>query len=187
MPYPAQIQIDRLVAMAAEMIEAEGVDQLSLHKLAAALGVTTPSLYRHVASRTALLQAVNERTLSALFAALAAATAETGTAAERLRRLALVYRSFAQGHPVTYGLAFTNTVADLQPDQGWLTAQALPLQALMADVAGEAESLTALRGYLALVHGYVMLELAGQFRRGGDLAAAFEAAAAAYLRGWEAG
>ncbi len=30
-----------------------------------------------------------------------------------------------------------------------------------------------------------MLELNGQFRRGGDLGAAFEAAIAAYLAGWQ--
>jgi hypothetical protein len=43
----------------------------------------------------------------------------------------------------------------------------------------------ALRGALALVHGYVMLELKNQFQHGGDLRLAFEASVRAYLRGWE--
>jgi hypothetical protein len=54
----------------------------------------------------------------------------------------------------------------------------------MAEITGEAESLPALRGLLALMHGFVMLELAQQFRRGGDLDAAYDKAVRAYLNGW---
>ena len=54
----------------------------------------------------------------------------------------------------------------------------------MAQITGEAQSLAALRGALALVHGFVMLELKGQLEREGDVGAAFAAAVQAYLQGW---
>jgi len=50
-------------------------------------------------------------------------------------------------------------------------------------LVGEEAALPALRGGWALVHGFVMLEISGQFRRGGDLDAAFAHAVAAYIRG----
>jgi len=59
-----------------------------------------------------------------------------------------------------------------------------PLQQLIAAISGEAAALMALCGALALVHGFVMLELHQQLRRGGDLDAAYDAAINVYLAGW---
>jgi len=56
-------------------------------------------------------------------------------------------------------------------------------QQLIAEITGEATSLTALRGFVALLHGFVMMEIAGQFRRRGDLDDAFFQSVVAYLRG----
>ncbi len=55
----------------------------------------------------------------------------------------------------------------------------------MADVVGEANSLPALRGMLALLHGFVSLELSERFQRGSDFDATYDAVVAAYLRGWQ--
>ncbi len=41
-----------------------------------------------------------------------------------------------------------------------------------------------LRGAWALIHGFIMFELSGQFRRGGDLESAFIESVQAYLDGW---
>ncbi|MEM8862291.1 MAG: TetR-like C-terminal domain-containing protein [Chloroflexota bacterium] len=51
-------------------------------------------------------------------------------------------------------------------------------------VTGEENSLVALRGLLAITHGFVSLEINGQYRRGGDLSQAFEVVVRAYLSGW---
>jgi hypothetical protein len=64
-----------------------------------------------------------------------------------------------------------------------MAALAQEIQAVMVPVSGESGSLTALRGLWALVHGFVMIELAEQFQRGGDLDAAYEAVIRAYVRG----
>ena len=54
----------------------------------------------------------------------------------------------------------------------------------MAEISGQAHSLTALRGIWALIHGFILFELTGQLRRGGDLEAAFVQSVEAYLNGW---
>ena len=185
MPYPSQIDYETIVETAQEMIEAEGVDHLSLNKLSAALGVKTPSLYRYVQNKTALLRAVNEETLRGLFRALAPALESAPDAKRQLMAAAHAYRTFAHEHPETYGLVYTNTIAELRPDEDEQEQGVLPFQALMAQISGETNSLPALRGLLALMHGFVMLELAGQFRRGGDLDDAYTGSIEAYLRGWE--
>jgi Tetracyclin repressor-like, C-terminal domain len=99
-------------------------------------------------------------------------------------KMAREYRAFALANPATYRLAFGSTDDELRPDEALLEQLALPLQTAMAGISGEVESLAALRGMWALIHGFVSLELAGQFRRGGDLEAAFQRAVAAYINGW---
>jgi AcrR family transcriptional regulator len=185
MPYPSQIDRETILYTAREMIEEKGVNHLSLNTLADILGVKTPSLYRYIESRTGLLRAVNEETLRQLFTSIRPALDMEADAGTRLIEIARTFRDFAHHHPVTYGLAFTNTIAELQPDEREQEQAVLPFQALMAELSGEADSLAALRGFLALVHGFIMLELANQLRRGGDLDAAFVKSVEAYLAGWQ--
>jgi AcrR family transcriptional regulator len=184
MPYPARIDADALVTTAWDMIAADGLAAFSMHALARHFGVQVGSLYRYT-KRDDLLRAVNERTYGLLFAALAeAAAAPHASPTEALVATARAYRAFAHANPQVYGLAFTNTNPAAQPDDAALAQAALPYQRLMARHSGEDASLPALRGLLAIMHGWAMLELAGQLRRGGDLTAHYEQAVRAYLAGW---
>lgn len=182
MPYPAQTDYETIIETARDLIERKGAGSLSLAQLASTLGIKPPSLYRYVTSKTALLQAVISLTFQRLFeaydTALAAAGDEPGT---RLLAILRAHRAFAHANPETYMLAFTSPA----PDERALEQMALSIQDIMAAVTGPERSLPALRGALALVHGFVMLELNQQLRRGGDLNEAFEAAIVAYLAGWQ--
>ncbi|MCA9903334.1 MAG: TetR/AcrR family transcriptional regulator [Anaerolineae bacterium] len=182
MPYPAQVTPERIVEQAAEMIEAEGVEALSLGRLASALGIKAPSLYRYFEGKTALLRAVNLATNEQLVAAMhTAADAAADDAYDRLLTMMRAYRTFAHTRPAAYMLAYGDTTAPPDPDA--LLALALPLQAAVAAWSGEAGSLPALRGLWALVHGYVALELTRNFQRGGDLDATFDQIVRTYLAG----
>ncbi len=185
MPYPSRISRESIVKAAREIIEAEGVEHVWVNGLAEKLGVKPPSLYRYFADKAALLRAVNEQTFAGLFAILGEALALPGPPEERLLHIALVYRDYAHANPVTYGLAYTNTIPELRPDDTEQERAVLPYQALMAEISSEADSLPALRGLLALMHGFVMLELAQQLRRGGDLRAAYVQSIKAYIAGWQ--
>jgi hypothetical protein len=89
------------------------------------------------------------------------------------------------GHPITYVLAFTTAASDERPAEQLLEGLARPLQELMAAISGPKRALAALRGALALVHGFAMLEIGRQLRRGGDLNESFDGSVDAYLRGWK--
>jgi AcrR family transcriptional regulator len=186
MPYPTHITLESILRQSRTLIERDGVEQLSLNVLAAELGVSTPSLYRYVDGRAGLLRALNLETSQQIVAAMHTNETESGDPIAHLLGMMGRYRAYALANPLCYTLAFASPSPELRPDEGELLALALPLQEIMAQIRGEAESLTALRGAWALVHGYVLLEIHGQFQRGGDLAATFEQVVRGYLAGMEA-
>jgi AcrR family transcriptional regulator len=194
MPYPAQVTQTTILDAARTMIEREGVEALTLAKLAAALGIRAPSLYNHFDNKTVLLQALARVLITELVAVLQTGTAETPSDDPRIRllRIAQAYRQFALRHPAVYRLTFTLLEGESRPAADELLALAIPLQAEWSQWVPEVQSLSALRGFWALVHGFVLLELSGQFQRSdpalgeGDtgLAATFTQVVTHYVDGW---
>jgi AcrR family transcriptional regulator len=183
MPYPAQFRREDAITIARDLIEADGVDGVSLARLAAALGIKAPSLYKHFADKDALLREINTLTWRGLTTAMGAACDGADSPPACLSAMASAYRAYALAHPTIYALAFDSNAPATTPDPSTLEALALPLQGVVAEMVGEDESLAALRGFWALVHGFVVLEIGGKFQRGGSLEAAYHAAVAAYLSG----
>ncbi len=184
MPYPSQISAEVVLETAIAMLELDDAEALSLGKLAKALGVKTPSLYRYYDGKAALLRAVNLRTLEQLFAAFnAAMEAAPDDPVEHLLAVAQTLRTFALSHPHLYGAAMTAQVGVTRPDEDLLVQMILPLQATITRLTGNETSLTALRGLLALIHGFVMLEIHEQLQRGGNLDADYAGAVRVYLGG----
>jgi AcrR family transcriptional regulator len=184
MPYPSQIDRGRIVETARALIEAQGIDTVTLRVVADALGVKAPSLYRYVKNKNAMLLAVNEVTLDELRAVMMDAVDSSASPVAQLVTVALVYRTYAHAHPVCYELAMSSN-PDIQPDEDVRLQMVLPLQALFAQLTDGADSLAALRGAYAFLHGWVSLEINQQLRRGGDLGSHFEQSFRAYLAGWQ--
>jgi len=184
-PYPAQTDRNAIIDAARELIELHGAEQLSLGKVAAALGIKAPSLYGHIKNKNALIQAVVEQTYRDLFDAYDRVLSASGSNPfDNMINLSKTHRQFAHAHPNTYMLAYTVQDPDSRANPEMLLERALALQKIIAQISGEADSLAALRGSLAFVHGFVMLELNGQLRRGGNLDEMFEKGLKAYLKGW---
>lgn len=181
MPYPAQTDRTAIIAAARASIERGGADALNLADLAAALGIKAPSLYRHVANKPALLQAVVADGYARLFAAYDIARSADDAPLAQIKAVLTTHRQWAHANPQVYMLAFT--LPRPVPDNQALEHAVQPIHALMATMVGAEAALGALRGALALVHGFVMLELNAQFQRGGDLDAAFDQVLQAYMRG----
>jgi AcrR family transcriptional regulator len=53
---PAELDVDRVVAAAVDLADREGLDGVTLQKVAQALGFTKMSLYRHVGSKEELVE-----------------------------------------------------------------------------------------------------------------------------------
>ena len=95
-PYPVQTDRETIIETAAALIEQEGVENLSLGKLAAQLGIKAPSLYRHIPGKNSLLKAVIEQTYLHLFEAYdAALESADDDPADQLLTLSQAHRNFA--------------------------------------------------------------------------------------------
>ncbi|MEZ4519387.1 MAG: TetR/AcrR family transcriptional regulator [Chloroflexota bacterium] len=146
MPYPSQLTHEQLLDVTEHLIEEQGVEQVTLNAVAAALGVKAPSLYRYVDGRLDLLRQLNLRFLNRLMAAIGAAGDRDVPAIDRMLSVMMAYRQFAHDHPRLYLMSFAYMVDELRPDEDLLVQMVLPLQAGMAEIAGPERSLAALRG-----------------------------------------
>ncbi len=184
MPYPSQTTREQIIECAWQLTAEQGFEKLTLKTLADSLGIRAPSLYNHVKNKEALLQFVNALTIERMFATMYTASENTGNRPEeKILAVVMAQRRFAHEYPVQYTLAFSALQPDTPPDERRLSA-VLYLQTILAEISGEERSLPAMRGLLALTHGFAMLELNNQLRRGGDLDEAFRLSVQAFLRGW---
>jgi AcrR family transcriptional regulator len=97
---------DRIVRAATGLIEREGADALSMRRVAADLGVAVMSLYNHVPSKAALLDAVAERILAGMNVPADPALHWT----ERARCLVRAFREVAHDYPRSVTLVLTRKV-----------------------------------------------------------------------------
>jgi len=183
MAYPARIDPQLLIDESEKMIEASGLGAFSLGKLAAKMGVKTPSLYRHIGNKDKLLADVSMQTARKMFAAMEAAQEATAKPEEQLLQLAVAQWHFAHDFPHTYALLFAAKPDSQRPDPKELERMVLPIQALVVELSGEEHALSELRGLVALIHGFIMLDLNGSLRRGGDLFEAFRHSIGKYVQG----
>jgi AcrR family transcriptional regulator len=98
---------DRLVEVGWGLLLQGGPPAVTMKAVASALGVTSPALYRHVASQDELLDLLRERA-GASFAVALVAGLRGGDARERLRSLGLAYVEFGLDHPAVYRLLFVD-------------------------------------------------------------------------------
>lgn len=172
-----------VIRAAAELADAEGLEALTIASLAARLEVRPPSLYNHTGGLDDLRRSLTLLGLRELLAALqAAAAGRAGEAA--VAALAEAQRAYAHAHPARYAL----TVRAPAPDDQEYTAAAeailgLLLQVLEPFSLSRTDTLHAIRGLRALVHGFVLLEAAGGFGMPLDRDESFRRLLEAFLRG----
>jgi len=94
---------DRIVAAAVEMIEQEGVEALSMRRIAARLGVAAMSLYNHVESKEVLLDEVAAHVM----AELEYRDDPSADWRDRGRDLVRAFREVARRHPRCVSLVIT--------------------------------------------------------------------------------
>jgi AcrR family transcriptional regulator len=201
-PAPARTSQDAIVAAARRILESDGLPAVTMRAVAESVGVRGPSLYKRLPDHAALLRAVSEgvaadltRTLAGIGKTAAKTAGETPgepvgqTVAETpdpradLRVVAMAYRTFVHENPNGYRLLFADLPPGASPDPGTLAAMGLPVVQAMIRLVGEADALEAARTVVAWAHGFVSMELAGAFRLGGDLEAAYTYGIEAILAG----
>lgn len=173
MPAPSRTSLPRIVDLARDVLARDGVDAVTMRRVAELAGVRAPSLYKHVANRAALLRKLTGAVASEVRGRLDGA--RTGAdAAEDLRAIALALRAFAHRDPHAFGLLFTPP-REAGPVEAEVYADAAaPLLETAARLAGPERALDAARTLTAWAAGFLGMELAGAFHLGGNVDTAYD-------------
>ncbi|WP_203582077.1 TetR/AcrR family transcriptional regulator [Microbacterium hibisci] len=171
MPTPERTSYAAIVAAGRDLLEESGASGLTMQAVAQRVGVRAPSLYKRVRDREALVAAVAAATVEDLAARLEASD-------RSIAALARAYRAFAHERPEGFRLLFAGSVPQELLDRTGAT-----LVTGVGAITGEEHALDGARLVTAWATGFLQMELAGAFRLGGDIDAAFEYGLAAVERG----
>ncbi|HEY3992494.1 MAG TPA: WHG domain-containing protein [Ktedonobacteraceae bacterium] len=148
---------------AVKLVDEEGLEQLSLGRLAERLGVRVPSLYNHVAGLPGLKRDLAVYCLRELLGQLTRAVMGKARA-EAIFALADAFRDYARQTPGRYSLTLQAPAPD---DEEW---QELGRQSVGVAIAvltpynlGEERTIHAIRSLRSIVQGFISLEMAGGF------------------------
>jgi AcrR family transcriptional regulator len=180
-----------LLSAAADILETEGPDALSVRRIAAAAGVAPMGVYNHFDSKSGIIDALFIQGFERLRLALAG-IADVHDPYEALREGGRRYRALALAHPKVYGLMFLRSIPGYEPSEraleiavGAFDALVAAVQrAMAAGVLAEAEPTETARIIWANVHGWVSLELLDIGDAVGD--AGFDRSCASVLAGLRA-
>jgi len=171
-PTPPRTSLEEIVRAGRVILDREGIDALTMQRVAVTVGVRAPSLYKRVRDRDALVRLIAADVVADLGTTLSRAVAGTDPLTD-LRSIAHAFRAWAHRHPGGFQLLFSRLpdAWRLEPDAGSGSLDAL--FTTVAALAGQESVLAASRTVVAWAAGFVGMELAGAFRLGGDVDAAF--------------
>ena len=165
-----------VVQAAAEMINAEGTDALSLHRLAERLEIRTPSLYNHVDGLPGLqreLAVMNARLLADRLSA--AAIGKSGL--ELFMDVAQAFRGYVKEYPGLYMSTLRSSGKQTVRYENLVHEEERALKvglAVMTSLGLEGEDgIYAVRAFRSMVHGFATLEVAGGFGMPQDIDESF--------------
>lgn len=164
----------RVVEAAAGIADADGLEAVTLARVAADLGVRAPSLYNHVDGRRDLLRAIAVLGVRELTAALREA-AVGRSSADALTAAAHAYRAYARAHPGRYAATLA---APTRGDEEHRAAASEAVDVMLAimrgwDLEGD-DAIHAVRAFRSAVHGFVAIEAADGFGMAVDVDASFD-------------
>ena len=160
----AGLDADAVVQAAARLADADRLESVTLARLAAELGVRTPSLYAHVHGLEDLRRRLGARGARELAAALQRAAAGRA-GSEALVAVAEAYRAYARAHPGSY--AAVQRARELSQREDAAQAAAAVVDVVLAVLRGYGlegdDAVHATRVIRAALHGFVLLEEVGGF------------------------
>ncbi|MFD8717603.1 TetR/AcrR family transcriptional regulator [Streptomyces sp. NPDC059629] len=151
-----------IYAAALRLIDEDGVEALTMRKLATELDANPMSLYHHVPNKEAVLRGV-ARTVGAQFRTVSLQDAPWQ---ERIRLLATDFRTLAHRHPNLMAYSFSHQPDFIQPDDPfWTTLTAITTAAGVPP--SEVPEIAALMA--AVVIGVLNAELNGSLEQWSNL------------------
>jgi AcrR family transcriptional regulator len=165
-----------VVDVAIDVADAQGWESLTLAAIAAELGVSVPSLYKHVDGLAGVRRLVTLRAVGEL--AEVVMTSVVGRAgSDALSPLCHGYRDYAVRHPGRYAATVVAPAADDEAHQAASDRVLMPVLAVLGGYGiPEGRRVDAARLLRATLHGFVTLELGGGFGLPDDVSASFDSA-----------
>jgi len=162
-----------LLGAAERIVDAEGVDALSVRRVAREVGTTTRAVYSVFGSKEALLGALGRRAFEILEAELDALPATSDPAVD-LVAAGLMFRRFALEHPSLLQIGFqhvpiaSDVAADFGPTQSRAFAGLIARVTRLEDAGGLGGRpvMDAVLAFDALTEGLATIELRGTLARG---------------------
>lgn len=151
----AGLHSEAVVSAAAKLADAEGLQTLTLARLAGQLGVRAPSLYEHVGGLGDLRRRLAVRGARELATGLSAAAAGRARG-DALAAIANAYRSYAREHPGTY--AALQRAPDLGDDEAGERLVAVVVAVLRGYGLHGQHAVHGARIVRSALHGFVALE-----------------------------
>ena len=172
-----KVGLDRraVIEAAAAVADGEGLERLSLARVATVLGVSSPSLYSHVAGLGALRRELALEAAGRLQEAVRDGVAGR-VGPDALTGMAHAYRRFARQHPGLYATLHTTPGRDQDPDvRDAFAAVVTEVAAALATIGGSGpEPVPLVRTVRSALHGFVTLEASGGFGLPDDVDASFQ-------------
>ena len=172
MPTPSRTSTAQIVAAGRSILEAEGFEGLTMQRVAAAVGVRAPSLYKRVDGRGALIRLITVDAAGELSRALEE-VASGRDPRKDLEAIATAFRAFAHANPEAYALLFRPLPDAWRVEVDLASPGFDALFRTVEAIAGREDRLEAARTVVAWANGFVGMELAGAFRLGGNVDRAF--------------
>ncbi len=178
---------DRIFAAAREIFDRDGLEGLSIRKVAAAVELTPMALYRHYADKDALIDALMLDGFQAWEARVAAIKAKSAT--EWLEKVFEAYLDFALSEPHRFDAAFLLPARGARRYPDDIAAGRSPVMAQIAARIDQVKAAGGLGGasagastfeialsVSALAQGFVSMHRAGRFADEKSLRALYRAA-----------
>ncbi|WP_459646007.1 TetR/AcrR family transcriptional regulator C-terminal domain-containing protein [Kineococcus sp. NUM-3379] len=158
---PRQLSAERVVQAAVEFVDKHGLRELTMRRLGAYLGVDPMALYRHVAGRDALLDAVVGVVVDDVLEVMRAEERGGTSWQEYLHRLAFAVRGAALAHPEVFPLVATRPPAApwLRPPLRSVRWVELFLSTLRRAGFSGRQAVAAYRAFTSFLLGHLLLEV----------------------------
>lgn len=150
----------QIVGVARELLEADGVEALSMRNIAHRLGIQAPALYRHFADKREIELIIIEQ---GLWESGDRNLAAIEGSSDPLADIMTSHRGWALEHPHVYALSFGAPLdrSRIDPDAEWHSGEAL------RRVTGDRPDIS--RAIWCFVHGMIDLQLLERFPADSDL------------------
>lgn len=169
------INLNSIIRMALSIIDHEGVEQLTIRKVADGLGIKPPSLYNHVESLNQILDYCAQESLVSLHGIISDLLNNQVSPRHSLSNVGFAYRNFAKKFPGKYTL--TQTPAFWESEESNLKAEEIVnslINITRDSNMAEDDQIHFIRNFRSYLHGFITLEINHSFQMEQDVEKSFE-------------